>query len=304
MAEIPITELTNKTSEAEGTGIFDILMNSTELHLQEQYAAGRITGAEFATVYLGALQSTQQSAITFALQKQNADKQAELTTVQIEEAQEKVDLVIAQTAKAYEDIRSSQSRTVRENTLNNATIEKIGEEIDILQSQDLEVIAGTVRQDAQSAASISNINHEIAIKAQQEFTLKDKNGGVVTTYTYYVNGVSGTTTTTTDLANVVGSVISTTTADGVSASEVSLNNLILQAKEDLIQAQTTGFYSDTKQKVLKQIIDAWSVAYVDGADASLPYHFDGVKTLAAASVGTAPAIDTIIASILADAEQP
>lgn len=261
MSLIAITDLTNKTDSVPGTGTFDLLMASVNLQLQDQWDEGRITGAEFGTVYLGAMQAVMQQSVSFLLQKQEADKKAELLDAQINEVNERIDLVIAQTAESYESIKASQSRTLRENLLNNRNIEKIIEETDLLKSKDLEEIENTLRLTAQSDAKITDINYDISIKAQQEFNLKDKNGGVVTTYTYYLDGTGDDPATgeTTVLGDVEGSVISTTTADGTSASVVALDKEVLIAKEELVNAQTLGFVSDTKQKMLKQMFDNYAV---------------------------------------------
>lgn len=259
MAEILTTDLTNKTTGEDGTGVFDLLMKTAELNLQDQFENGRITGAEFSTIYLGAMQASMQQAIAFILGKQTADKQAELLVEQINEVNEKTDLVIAQTAAVYESIKSSQDKTLRENLLNNTTVAKILEETDLLQSKDLEEIANTIRQDIESEVKVTDLNYSIAVKAQQELTLKDKNGLVIVTYTYYLNGESGTTGETTVLSNVVGPVISTTITDGNGVSIVAYDKEILQSKDLLIEAQTLGFASDTKQKILKQMHDGYAV---------------------------------------------
>ena len=73
---ISFDTLSNATTAPNGTGNFDELMQVVTLHLEAQFAAGRITGTDYATVYLGALQSTLAQAVTFALsmEKANADK--------------------------------------------------------------------------------------------------------------------------------------------------------------------------------------------------------------------------------------
>jgi len=68
--------LSNATTATNGTGNFDELMQVVTLHLEAQFAAGRITGTDYATVYLGALQSTLAQAVNFTLsmEKANAEK--------------------------------------------------------------------------------------------------------------------------------------------------------------------------------------------------------------------------------------
>jgi hypothetical protein len=67
----PIDTLT--TEALNGTGVFDILMRATKLHLQEEYDAQRITGHEYATVYLGALAAVLQTSTQFLMNTQQVN---------------------------------------------------------------------------------------------------------------------------------------------------------------------------------------------------------------------------------------
>lgn len=80
MAEILIDTIVSDS--VEGTGIFDQLMKATEIRLEDQFSRQRINGTDYANVYLGAMQGALQQSIAFALGKQQADAQAELTRAQ------------------------------------------------------------------------------------------------------------------------------------------------------------------------------------------------------------------------------
>lgn len=69
---IKLSDLT--TSSLDGTGVFDILMRTTKQHLQREYQANRITGAEYAEVYLGALTAVLQNATQFLLNEQQVER--------------------------------------------------------------------------------------------------------------------------------------------------------------------------------------------------------------------------------------
>jgi len=56
-AEINIEDLTNTLENGTDTGVFDVLMNSVNKHIDTQYKQSRISGTDYATVYLGSLQS-------------------------------------------------------------------------------------------------------------------------------------------------------------------------------------------------------------------------------------------------------
>jgi hypothetical protein len=67
----PISALT--TEAIAGTGVFDVLMRATKLHLQEEYDAQRITGHEYTTVYLGALTAVLQTSTQFLMNMQQTN---------------------------------------------------------------------------------------------------------------------------------------------------------------------------------------------------------------------------------------
>jgi hypothetical protein len=65
-----ITEVTNGSivsNEWVGTGMFDVLMNAVNKNIETQFNKGRITGAQYAEVYLGGLQAVLQQSIAYAL---------------------------------------------------------------------------------------------------------------------------------------------------------------------------------------------------------------------------------------------
>ena len=99
---LDVKELT--TAEIAGTGVFDVLMQSVKNHVQEEHAKSRITGKEYATVYLEALQSTMAQSIEYLLRAKtlgfeldNLSKQGDLT-----EAQKA--LIAAQTSQILEEV--------------------------------------------------------------------------------------------------------------------------------------------------------------------------------------------------------
>jgi len=91
MPALAIAELTDAT--VGGTGVFDVLMRANKAHLEQEFTQGRIKGPEYATVYLGALDSVMQTALAFLLQKRKNDLEAQLLEKQIA-------LVTQQTANA------------------------------------------------------------------------------------------------------------------------------------------------------------------------------------------------------------
>ena len=67
---------TDADNVVTGTGIFDDMMETVNAHMAAQFNLGRITGSDYATVYLTALQATVQQAVAFTIgvQKGNAEE--------------------------------------------------------------------------------------------------------------------------------------------------------------------------------------------------------------------------------------
>ena len=68
--------VTSADNIVTGTGIFDAMMTTVNAHLAAQFNLGRITGTDYATVYLTAIQATVQQAVAFTIgaQKGNAEQ--------------------------------------------------------------------------------------------------------------------------------------------------------------------------------------------------------------------------------------
>jgi len=62
------------TGSLDGTGVFDVLMRSVGVHLLEEFQANRITGKEYATVYLGAINSALAQSVQFIVNHQQVNK--------------------------------------------------------------------------------------------------------------------------------------------------------------------------------------------------------------------------------------
>jgi hypothetical protein len=90
--QIDVIELTNGSvinQEWLGTGVFDTLMAAVNKNIELQYSKGRITGNDYSTVYLGAMQAVLGQSIEFLLRR-------DLTEVQIDDARKGIELKDAQ----------------------------------------------------------------------------------------------------------------------------------------------------------------------------------------------------------------
>ena len=72
----------DNTPSVNTSGYFKELMDSISVYVKNEYSSGRLSGAEYAQVYLGAMQSAMQQAFAFGLQKTVQDAQVALTEAQ------------------------------------------------------------------------------------------------------------------------------------------------------------------------------------------------------------------------------
>jgi len=67
--DIKFEDLTNATTVSDGTGYLDKLLNTINLQIDDQYTKGRLTGTDYATVYLGSIQSAISQSLEFLLKE-------------------------------------------------------------------------------------------------------------------------------------------------------------------------------------------------------------------------------------------
>ena len=152
MANIDINDITN----SNGDGVFDKLMAAVNAQIESQYLNNRITGADYAQVYLGSMQSVLQQSVQYVLQEQLTEAQIEdvIAGIAIKTKQQEV-VEVERQAKQYEV-----------DNLLPEQLTKIQEEIDYLQTQDAEAILDGV--------SRRKLQEEQTKGAYAERVVKDK----------------------------------------------------------------------------------------------------------------------------------
>lgn len=172
----PITLADLTTASTSGTGVFDVLMRANKAHLEQEFLAGRIKGAEYATVYLGSLQAVMTAAVEFLLQKDKTALEAQLVEQQILLAQVEVTKAEAQ----VEQVRAQTLNLAAELLLLEANQEKIPAEIAQLTAQ----TALTNQQKVNAVAEGANIPKQGALieaqtsKVQKDVLLADAELGI------------------------------------------------------------------------------------------------------------------------------
>lgn len=159
MTAIAVTDLTQST--LEGTGVFDVLMRATKVHLDAEFAKNRIKGSEYATVYLGSLEAVMRTSLEFLVQKQKVDLEAQLMAQQILlVTQQRLNavtengVIAASVTKAEKEVLFIAQKTVTELAQTTGTgiasDSYLGKQISVLTQQ----ASGYTRDSEQKAAKI------------------------------------------------------------------------------------------------------------------------------------------------------
>ena len=72
------TDIINNTPTVNSSGYFKELMDSINAYIKKEYESGRLSGAQYAEVYLAMMQTALQQAIQYGLQAPIAEAQIEV----------------------------------------------------------------------------------------------------------------------------------------------------------------------------------------------------------------------------------
>lgn len=164
MATITTEDITTGVLQ-NGTGVFDKLIHTEQLRLDQQWKQNRITGSDYTKVYLGSLETIMQQSIIFLLGRQEADKKAEAIDKDIEKTDAEL-LLIAQ------QVETEKCRTTL--TCNQAA--KVLKDIELVDEEILQTAEQTKLITAQTAKTYkeTELLDEQILLAQAEVALKEK----------------------------------------------------------------------------------------------------------------------------------
>ena len=262
MPTIDITEIT--AGSLSGTGVFDKLMAAVTAHLDDQYTKGRIKGAEYATVYLGAVQSAMQQSVSFVL----GEQQAELALTQLndtlitnakqrEEINSRVVLLDTQIQEQLDG--TARANTQLTDTLTTSLKQRVqmDSQIDLLHVQMAEAVDGTTRANTQlqdgldtSTKQREQITSAVALSDAQKLEQEAH-------------------TTRTDLNSTQDLIIKAQQALKLTAEKTMLEKkalteaqqtILVTRQQELYTAQKDGFARDAEQKAAKLVSEIWQIA--------------------------------------------
>lgn len=228
LTNMPVERLTE--AKLTGKGVFDVLMQSVKLHLEQEYNQNRIRGTEYSQVYLGSMTAILEQSTRFLLDKDKSFYEIALVEAQVRLADAQVRLVEKQI-----------EREDQESELRAAQVDKIRREILTMDLTDAGVTAQTAKIEQDTANAVlqgvllelqqSQLNSQIRLSDAQK-TSTDAQSALVIQKTL------------TEKAQIE--------AGGVD------ENSVLGKQKNLYQAQTNGFLRDAEQKAARTMIDTWN----------------------------------------------
>lgn len=284
---LDITDVT--TGVIGGDGVLDKLLSTMTEHLTAQYEKRRITGVEYATLYLGAYQATLQQALTLTLAKEtqayeikNLDWEAKLKEAQYNLAVKQLEIAtyeltnktpveVANLTKQGLSIEAETSlKDVQTSTATYVLANQLPVEVANLTKQGLLITSQTDLANKELETATYNLTNRVpaevagitkqntlldgqATLQTKEGTLKDLEATLVTAK------IAGET------ANTASTAKQTELYEAKRLTEVAqLNDAgigsqsMLDNQRMLLQAQTLGIANDAKQKVAKLMLDTWA----------------------------------------------
>lgn len=263
MTALTVADLTQTT--LEGTGVFDVLMRANKAHLETEFTKGRIKGAEYATVYLGSLESVMRTALEFLMQRQKIDLESQLLTQQIL-------LAGVEVQKANAELLLIQAGLPKI----NAEVAHLNAQAALVTQQKLNLVDDLLTNTAQRAKIVKETSNLIAVElhmvAQTNLVNQQKANELLRASNIPLEGLVLTGTKCKldaefDLLKEERLKSAQETAlltQKVLTEQAQTNNIgsadsITGKQKALYQAQADGFKRDAEQKATKILIDTWNV---------------------------------------------
>lgn len=296
------------TKSLEGTGVFDVLMQTAQLYLQEEYDNNRITGKEYTTVYLGAFSAVLQQSIAFLANHQmTAKTDAEIALVRQKTVTELCqtdddiplglgfngDTLVEGLVKTQKDLAEQQILTATQET------EKTSREVDLLGQKIITELAQTDNELTgavgygfnASLATVEGLVKAETIKAEAEADLtKQKvmtelaatSDAVLDDYAKNID---------TDIAGLMKEQIAKVASEVQLLNQKAITELaqteditpaspnlgeggtvagVTGVQKTLYAAQTDGFARDAEQKLLKLMVDPLIAKITGDTNISVP----------------------------------
>lgn len=237
----------------DGSGIFDVLMRSMELHLSKEFNAGRIKGTDYATMYTRLVELALSQSMGYAVNR--AKLPLELNILKGEEAKVASENELIQAQINTENCKRSLELQVLE-----ANVNKAAAELAVTIKQGAKVDADTLRTAAETEqvkyvtlnqlpAAVAKIVAETELMPRQlELLEKQVESQEYQAELYRLKGI-------TEKAQTDGSVI--------------LPNSMLAQQSKLYAAQALSYDQVAKREAAKVMIDTFLARLVQDPEGNL-----------------------------------
>lgn len=147
---IDFADIINNVPAVNTSGYFKEIMLSIDANIQKEFDENRLTGTDYATVYLGAMQYALDNVFKYVLAEAINNNQAALIWAQAKKTAEELELIKAQTAKVKAEISLLNVQYDKEmleyetgKKVQQALIEKPYKENELIDGQTNQVKANT-----------------------------------------------------------------------------------------------------------------------------------------------------------------
>jgi len=166
---ITIDELT--TGQIDGTGVFDEILKTMQVRLDDQYSKNRIKGTDYSNVYLGSMKEAMSQSILFLLGKDKAYNEALLIQAQAEKTEVEKCLIEAQCKKT-----NAETLLIEQQVLNLIQEEKNLEQQVLKSEQEVLVLEQEVLKSTQE---VKVLEQKVLESVQQVLLIQEqvKNAG-------------------------------------------------------------------------------------------------------------------------------
>lgn len=234
VGKLTIEDLTS--GEVDGDGIFDKLMSTVSKHVEHEFEENRITGAEYSTTYIAAMQSAMGYGVQFLLsrdasywQAQQAQLQAISARVELETAKVRHALMYIEANTAEANFGLITMRLANEDVTYDSNLFRYTSLMPLEQDMAVKQITGLEIQNDTATYNLSNtLPQQLTNLEEQELLIHEQMEAQR----------AQTLDTRTDNVSVSGSV---------------------GKQKDLYSQQIDSYQRDSELKAAKVFSEAWTV---------------------------------------------
>ena len=238
IASLTTNVVTSATYVVTGDGVLDDIMETVNAHLDAQFKLGRITGTDYATVYLGAMQAAVTQAVQYALGQEKTN--AEVALLNQKEVTEFVQTGLSVSITAATAIVEGAADINGSLVFTANTVGPLGNDL-IVTLNDAGTAAVVVSGNTITITPATGSNTATAVIAQ---VAANAAASQLITATASGNG-----------STEPGVAVALSLTGGSEAHTDSTQG----RQQNLYPEQAKGFQWNADQKYLKTLLDAWSI---------------------------------------------